>query len=207
MTRVKVCGLTNLEDALAAAEVGADLLGFVLVASSPRAVEPGRAWELVAALRARGVLQPCVGVAAGVDSAGARVLLGEGLDLLQVHGAEGAAVAVDIPGTVIVARQVSGAASLEGLAGLPAFACLLDARGVERQGTAAPWDWRLLEGARIRGRVIVAGGLRAGNVAEAVRAARPWGVDVASGVESAPGRKDQRAVARFIRAVREADSE
>ena len=209
MTRVKICGLTSLGDALAAAEAGADLLGFVLVQDSPRHVEPRRAAEIVAALRQRDVALPCVGVVANLPPGQARALRQQcGFDLIQLHGAEDPAAAAELHPAVIVARRVTGAGSLVGLANYPAYAYLLDARGVERRDAApATWDWRLLRKAAVRGRVIVAGGLAPENVSQAVRLARPWGVDVASGVEAHPGHKDRAAVARFIRAVREVDVE
>jgi phosphoribosylanthranilate isomerase len=205
MTRVKICGLTALDDALAAAEAGADLLGFILVRTSPRYVHPSRAAEIVAGLRREGVTLPCVGVVAGLPLAGVQGLICRcGFDLVQLHGGEGPEVARALYPRAIVARQVSGPASLEGLSGYPAYAYLLDSRGAtQRAEGAAVWDWRLLRGAGIGGRVIIAGGLTPENVAAAVCVARPWGVDVASGVEAQPGRKDRAAVDRFIRAVRE----
>ena len=207
MTRVKICGLTNLDDALAATEAGADLLGFVLVESSPRYLDPGRAAEVVAGLRQRGVGLPCVGVVAGWALEQVRALKGQcGFDLVQLHGAASPATAAALYPGVIVARQVTGPASLAGLGAYPAFAYLLDGRGTEgREEKGQPWDWALLRTARIPGRVIVAGGLTPENVAQVVRQAWPWGVDVASGVEARPGRKDRVAVARFIRTVREVD--
>ncbi len=207
MTHVKVCGLTTLEDALAAAEAGADLLGFVLVPSSPRRVTPEQAARIVAGLRARGVRLPCVGVIANLGAAEAQQLKsGCGFDLLQLHGNEGPEVAAALYPGVIVGRAVSGPESLADLARYRAYAYLLDSRGAEaRRGPAGPWDWRLLRSVTLPGRVIVAGGLTPENVAEAVRLARPWGVDVASGVEAAPGRKDRAAMRRFVRAVREVD--
>ncbi len=209
MTRVKICGLTRLDDALAAAEAGADLLGFVLVPSSPRYVTPARAAEIAAALRGRGAAQLCVGVVAGLPLAQVRGCLEQGgFDLLQVHGEEAPALAAALYPRAILAIRVTGPASLEGLANCRAFACLLDARDAERrEQAAAPWDWSLLKEAGLPGRAIVAGGLHPGNVAQAVRVARPWGVDVASGVEASPGRKDRGAMARFVQAVREVDAD
>jgi len=209
MTVVKICGLTRLDDALAAAEAGADLLGFVLVESSPRFVDPGRAGEIIADLRARGISLPCVGVVAGLPAGeGRRLKERWGFNLMQVHGEGEEDLISDLYPEVIVARQVCGLQSLVSLARIPAFAYLLDARGIDRRhGGAVTWDWQLLQEVRIPGRVIVAGGLRPGNVAEAVRAARPYGVDVASGVESEPGRKDRAAMVEFVRTVREVDRE
>jgi phosphoribosylanthranilate isomerase len=207
VTAVKICGLTSLDDALWVAEAGADLLGFVLIESSPRHVMPAQVGEIVAGLRRRGAQLPCVGVTAGGTLAELRALQAEcGLDRLQLHGPDAVELAARLP-DAILARQVLGPESLTGLAGCGAWAVLLDARGVERNGAAAPWDWRLLRQVDTPARVFVAGGLRPENVAEAVRQARPYGVDVASGVERAPGVKDRVALARFIRNVREVDDD
>ncbi len=209
MTVVKICGLTQLDDALAAVEAGADWLGFVLVATSPRYVAPERAREIVAGLHRRGVKAPCVGVVVGQPLTHIQALKEEcGFDLIQLHGAESRdVVAALLPG-VIVACQVTGAESLAALAGYPAYAYLLDARGADRRvAEPATWDWSLLRTAGLHGRIIVAGGLRPANVAQALRVARPFGVDVASGVECAPGRKDHLAMASFVRIVREVDNE
>ena len=207
MTRVKICGLTTLEDALAAAKAGADLLGFVLVPSSPRRVTPEQAAGIVAGLRGCGVRLPCVGVVAGLAAVEVRELKRRcGLDLMQLHDEEAPEVAAALYPEAIVARAVAGPEALADLGRYRAYAYLLDARGPgPRTGPARPWDWRLLRSVALPGRIIVAGGLTPENVAEAVRVARPWGVDVASGVEAAPGRKDRAAMARFIRAVREVD--
>ena len=207
MIVVKICGLTHLDDALAAVDAGADLLGFVLVASSPRSVSLRCVDRIVGALRARGLDTPCVGVVAGMAPAQAlRAREWAGFDLMQVHDPEPGSLAAALYPHVIVARQVTGPESLAGLERVPAYAYLLDARGPERRAEAGiPWDWRLLGQARLPRRTFLAGGLHPGNVAQAVREANPYGVDVASGVEAAPGRKDRAAVQRFVRAVREVD--
>lgn len=209
MTVVKICGLTTLDDALAAAEAGAGLLGFVLVASSPRYVAPERAREIVAALRRQGVRQPCVGVVAGLPLERVLAIRKQcGFDLMQLHDEENFVAARALYPDCIVARRVSGLESLAALSRWPAFAYLLDARGTDRRTPGSgPWDWRLLRRVRPPGRIIVAGGLVPENVAEAVREMRPWGVDVSSGVECAPGRKNRAAMERFIARVCEVDSE
>lgn len=209
MTIIKICGLTRLDDALAAVDAGANLLGFVLVESSPRYVTPAQAATIIAALRQRGIATPCVGVVANLSVARVRALKQEcGFALMQLHGDEGHKMVAALYPEAIVARRVTGAASLTALARYHAFAYLLDARGAERQpGAVQTWDWRLLATAHLPGRVIVAGSLRPDNVGAAVRLARPYGVDVASGVEQAPGRKDWAAMASFIKTVREVDND
>ncbi|MGQ9682806.1 MAG: phosphoribosylanthranilate isomerase [Anaerolineae bacterium] len=208
MTRVKICGLTTLEDALAAAEAGADLLGFVLVRSSPRYVEAASAGEIVAELRRRGMRALGVGVVAAKGDLFKQGWQDSGFDLLQLHGPGAEEAAAVLGPRAILARQVTGPDALASLPALPVYAYLLDGHGLARQaGERGLWDWGLLAAARVPGRVMIAGGLDPQNVGAAVRAARPWGVDVASGVETQPGRKDPAAVARFVRAVREVDGE
>ena len=208
MTQVKICGLTTLEDALAAAEAGADLLGFVLVRSSPRYVEATSAREMVAELRRRGLRALGVGVVAAYGDLAEQLWQGDGFDLLQLHGPGAEEAAAALGPRAILARQVTGPDALASLPALPVHAYLLDGHGLARQaGERGLWDWELLAAAKVPGRVMIAGGLDPQNVAAAVRAARPWGVDVASGVESLPGRKDPAVVARFIHAVREVDGD
>lgn len=209
MTIIKICGLTRLDDALAAVDAGADLLGFVLVEQSPRYVAPSQATTIVAALKQQGIATPCVGVVANLSAARVRALKEKcGFALMQLHGNENPDTVAALYPEAIVARRVTGAASLTALASYHAFAYLLDAQGAERQpGAVQTWDWRLLATSHLPGRVIVAGGLRPDNVGAAVRLARPYGVDVASGVEQAPGRKDWAAMASFIKTVREVDND
>jgi phosphoribosylanthranilate isomerase len=209
MTNIKICGITRLDDALAAIDAGADLLGFVLVESSLRHVAPSQAATIIAALKQRGIATPCVGVVADLSVARVRAIKQAcGFTLMQLHGDENADTVAALYPEAIVARRVAGAASLTELASLRAFAYLLDAQGAKRQpGAAQAWDWRLLTSTHLPGRVIVAGGLRPDNVGAAVRQARPYGVDVSSGVEQAPGRKDWAAMASFIKTVREADND
>jgi len=208
MTFVKICGLTCLDDALAAAEAGADLLGFVLVAQSPRYVAPAQAAEIIAALRQRGVSTPCVGVVANRTVDEVRAIKSTcGFALMQLHGGEDPQVAAALYPDAIIARQVTGRDSLIRLATFRAFAFLLDAQGAERTATSRQtFDWQLVSQVSLPGRVIVAGGLCPENVGMAVRQAKPYGVDVSSGVERSPGHKDRDAIVRFIQAVHEADN-
>ncbi|MHB1293915.1 MAG: phosphoribosylanthranilate isomerase [Anaerolineae bacterium] len=212
---VKICGLTNLEDALHAARSGADLLGFVLAPSSPRYVTAEQVTALVAALRAQGCHLPCIGVVADKDPAQVRALVAaSSVDLVQLHGyAPKEAAALANPGVpVIPAHRVRGHVPWAELAARPAWAYLLDGYAPNALGGAGvAWDWALLEqdatspqAARVRQRLFVAGGLTPENVAEVVRRLHPLGVDVSSGVEAAPGCKDPTRVERFIRNAKEA---
>jgi phosphoribosylanthranilate isomerase len=204
MTRVKICGITTAEDAAGAVEAGADALGFVFVPGTPRCIRPERAALIIAALpplaAAVGVFvdQPLEEVLAIVNTCR--------LGAVQLHGEEPAAYARRLPVRVIKAIRVREAESLDGLAGYPAQAFLLDSF-VEGQagGTGITFPWALARGATRHGRIILSGGLRPETVAEAVRTVRPYGVDVSSGVERRPGQKDPEKVREFIAAVRHAD--
>jgi phosphoribosylanthranilate isomerase len=204
MTRVKICGITSPEDAAAAVEAGADAVGLVFVPGTPRAVTPERAALIVERLPP---LVATVGVFVDRPLAEvSRIVALLRLHAVQLHGDEDEAFSRGVPVPVIRALRVRDAASLQPLAGYPAQAFLLDAY-VEGQpggtGRAIPWGLAL---AATRTRpIILSGGLRPETVAEAVRVVRPYGVDVSSGVEHSPGRKDHRKVREFIVNVRQAD--
>ena len=207
MTVIKICGLTTLEDARWAARCGADLLGFIFVPSSPRYVTPDKVAEITGALAAEGCTARFVGVFADEPAEAVRqIATACALHLVQLHGQESPPYVRSLGLPAIVARRVRGAIPWEELASFRPWAYLLDSYDPRRPGgTGQPWPWELLaEGGRRLGRVILAGGLRPENVGEALRRARPWGVDVSSGVEASPGCKDPDKVARFIRQVREA---
>jgi phosphoribosylanthranilate isomerase len=193
---VKVCGITNLEDALAAIEAGAGALGFNFYPPSPRYIEPEAVKEITSALPA-GVLK--VGVF--VNEAKSRIeqiSRAAGLQIAQLHGNE---TIFDAPDGVAVwkAYRVGLDFHLTRLADFPASAYLLDAPGELYGGSGKTFDWTLARGVECR--IILAGGLDAGNVAEAIRIARPWGVDACSRLESAPGKKDHQKMQLFIQAV------
>ena len=223
---VKICGLTNLEDARHAWRAGADLLGFVLVPGTPRYIAPEDAAALVRALRAEGCDASMVGVLAYEPPGGgahrrarptapcdsrfapeasppatvAAVARACGFGLLQLHGdpSPDDVAALGVP--ALIAMRVRGAIDWDALGACRAWGYVLDGFDPHRLGgTGKGWDWTLAaDRPEALGRVIVAGGLTPDNVAEAIRLARPWGVDVSSGVEAAPGRKDPARVKRFI---------
>ena len=204
--RVKICGLTGPDDARAAAEAGADAVGLVFWAGSPRAVEPAAARRVAAALPPF-VLRVGVFVDAPPDEM-ARLADDVGLDLLQLHGREPLALLGRLSRRALKAVHVDSQAGLdEALAWAERGAGLLvDARGGASPGGTGQrcdWDWarRLRERAPF---VALAGGLTPENVAEALRAVAPHAVDVSSGVESAPGRKDAGRMRAFVAAVRSA---
>jgi len=201
--RVKICGITRPEDALAAAEAGADAIGLVF-APSPRRVTPEQAAAILAAL------PPFVTpVALFVDEPPERIrriVQPLGIRTVQLHGDESPAVALELRDLcVIKAFRIGAEADLAPLAGYPAAACLLDSQVAGRRGgTGVAFDWRLAAQAARHSRIILAGGLRPENVAEAIRLVRPYGVDTSSGVESEPGRKDSAKVRAFVEAARAA---
>jgi len=209
MTYVKICGLTNLEDARHAARCGADLLGFIFVASSPRYVELEQARAIIAALRAEGRRAFTVGVFADQPAPVIREAVSRcGLDRVQLHGQETPEDFSELDVPVIraahVRARVRARVPWEDLLAWRAWAYLLDAYDPQRLGgTGQTWRWELLgDRPPDAERILVAGGLTPDNVAQAIRQARPWGVDVSSGVEAAPGRKDPALVERFICTVR-----
>jgi phosphoribosylanthranilate isomerase len=201
---VKICGITCREDAVAAVEAGADALGFVFVPGTPRCVPPEVAEGIV------GVLPPFitpVGVFMNQPlEEVVRIAARCGLQAIQLHGDEPEAYSRRIPLRVIKAVRVRDAESLRILPTYPAHAFLLDAF-VEGQpgGTGTPIAWELAVQAKGHAPIILSGGLRPETVGPAVRRVRPYGVDVSSGVEVSPGRKDHQKVREFIAAVRQAD--
>ena len=205
MIRIKICGITNLEDALAAAEVGADALGFVL-AASPRQVTPENLKHLVAKLPPL-VLKVGVFVDSPLDEV-RRIMSDCGLNLAQLHGSESPEYCEALFPRAIKAFQVKDAAVLEQLPLYRASAYLLDGYHSQlKGGSGQSFDWDIAQQARGLGRIILSGGLTPENVVQAIAIARPYGVDVSSGVEARPGKKDHRKLAAFIRAVKESDSE
>jgi phosphoribosylanthranilate isomerase len=201
-TRVKICGITNLADAQAAAEAGADALGFVFYEKSPRFVSMKTAAEISSAL-------PPFITRAGVfvNPTGELVLkaIAEcGLSLLQFHGDEPPEFCMQFGLMSMKAFRIRDAGSLKELPKYKTDAWLLDAYSSDTLGgTGAVFNWDLAVEAQKTGRpIFLAGGLTPENVADAVRRVRPFGVDVSSGVESSPGKKDHAKVRAFINAAK-----
>ena len=205
MTRVKICGITRIEDGLAAAATGADAIGLVFYDRSPRNVLPALAAEISAAL------PPFVTrVALFVNPTGdavEAVLRQVRPDVLQFHGEESPDFCRGFGMPYLKAARVKPGVDLLQFATSHADAqgLLLDAWHEDAHGgTGERFDWALIPPDLPRP-VILAGGLHPGNVAEAIRATRPWAVDVSSGVEAAKGIKDAAKMASFIKEVRNAD--
>ncbi len=206
--RIKICGITREEDAWAAVDAGADALGFVFVPGTPRFIKPERAATITRHLPP---FVSCVGLFVNADPALIRAAVTEArLDTVQLHGDESPEVGLLLRGQVrvIQAFRVQGP---EILLQLPNYrksadAWLLDAYVAGAAGgTGARFDWNLAVEARELGHpLILAGGLKPENIADAVRQVRPFAVDVSSGVEISPGRKDSEKVQRLIAAARSA---
>jgi phosphoribosylanthranilate isomerase len=204
--KVKICGITNLPDGLAAAEAGADALGFMFYEQSPRNISVEAASGLASQLPPF-VLKVGVFVNAPEDLV-VRAIRECGLNLLQFHGDEAPDYCLKFGLMSMKAFRVRDAGSLQALRGYQTDAWLLDAYTPDKPGgTGETFNWDLALEAQGWGRpIFLAGGLTPGNVAEAVRRARPYGVDVSSGVEAAPGRKDLAKVIAFIRAAKAAQA-
>jgi len=201
-TRVKVCGMTRLEDALLAVEAGADAVGFNFWPGSKRHVPLARAVEIASQLPA-GVLR--VGVFVRAPPEAVRAAVGAArLGAVQLHGDEDPADYAGVGAPLWQVLRID--ASLPPSVSPRATELLLDARVEGFGGSGRSFDWTLAHGARRFGVPFwLAGGLTPSNVAEAIRRAAPGGVDVASGVESRPGVKDPALVRAFVTAVRAAE--
>ena len=204
MVRIKICGITNVDDALAAVEAGADALGFNFYRKSPRYVAPVEARHIIEQLPPR-VL--CVGVFVNEDADSLRRIVAEaGLGAAQLHGDESPEFCGDLGGVMrIKALRVGERTFLaEEVHTVQHRSHLLDAFTTDAfGGTGRTFDWRGSRGgSALVPKLFLAGGLSAENVSEAVRAVRPFAVDVCSGVETTPGRKSQRLVEKFIEAAR-----
>ncbi len=202
-TRIKICGITNLEDALQAVEAGADALGFVFYRKSPRCVSA----EQVRTITAQ--LPPFVArVGLFVNALPEwieQTMDAAGLNLIQLHGDETPEQCRFSRFPVVKALRVKDAGSLIGADAYPVTGLLLDAWSEDAYGgTGHSFDWQLARNLTAARPLILAGGLNPDNVAAAVRTVKPYAVDVSSGVELEPGRKDHEKVRKFIEQVRNA---
>jgi phosphoribosylanthranilate isomerase len=219
MTWVKICGMTNLEDALTAVDAGADAVGFVFYEKSPRNISVEAAREIVQKLPER--LEK-IGVFVGETTKNANDIASRanltGVQFYQAKGKSGpegwTAIIQEMRRKLIIAvgaeGLIDGGVFVSDEAKRRIYAILIDSGSGDRPGgTGATFDWEecsgMVQGLGATMPIIVAGGLAAENVIEAIGILHPWGVDVASGVEARPGKKDPKKVRAFVAAVREAD--
>jgi phosphoribosylanthranilate isomerase len=207
MTRVKICGITNLKDARAAIEAGADLLGFIFYEPSPRYISPETVRAIIQALD--GSLPGLVGVFVNTPLQSVQQIMEFcRLDAAQLHGDESPEFVAHFQGCSYKALRPQTEADAEALlaryqpapppAHLPAF--LIDAYHPNLYGgTGHVTDWTVAGGIARRYPILLAGSLTPANVGEAIRAVQPWGVDVSSGVEAEKGKKDHEKVRAFVR--------
>lgn len=204
-TKVKICGITSAEDAAAAVDAGADALGFVFYRKSPRFIEPTVARQIIANLPP--LVMP-VGVFVNEAQSVVRNLMDEcGLALAQLHGNESATYCQELGRPILKALRVKdrsaflALAEFRGRAGVRGF--VLDAFSDQAfGGTGQVIDWHIAAEVARAASILLAGGLTPDNVEKAIQAVQPYGVDVSSGVELAPGKKDHEKMRAFIRAVR-----
>jgi phosphoribosylanthranilate isomerase len=201
--RVKVCGVTTVADAVASVAAGVDSVGVNLVASSVRRVDEALLREVVTAIGARALVVAVVADMSVPDMLALKEATGVGC--LQLHGNEPAASVSAVLPHAYKAVRVANEADVSAAEAMPGDYVLVDAR-VEGTlgGTGHTFDWTLVKGLASRRRLVLAGGLTPANVAAAIASVQPWCVDVASGVESAPGVKDMEKVRAFVEAARAA---
>ncbi len=204
MTFVKICGITNLEDALAAVNAGADALGFNFYPASPRFIPPGTARQIIEALP-RKVLT--VGVFVNEESSTdvIRIVKDAAVNAVQLHGDESPEYCRALSGHfVIKALRVNSAFTVSTATAYDVAALMLDGFDEQRRGgTGKVFDWRIAREVRnLVPKLFLAGGLSPENVGAAIAAVNPYAVDACSALESVPGKKDLERVALFIRHAR-----
>lgn len=203
MVRIKICGITNLEDALAGFFAGADALGFVFYKKSPRYIDPRQAANL-----ARILPKKIKRVGVFVDEKVSRVRRIArlcGLDMLQFHGQESPEYCKKFKtDKVIKVFRINKKEDLEGVSKYKTFAYLFDSFSKTKLGgTGKKFNWKILaQTARMKPVVFVSGGLTAGNIKQAVKLLKPDWVDVSSSLELKPGKKDHKKIQKFVQAAR-----
>ena len=193
MVKVKICGITNYDDAMTSIELGADALGFNFYKKSPRYINPSQAKSLIESLPP---LVSMVGIFVDEFSPErvANIAHGVGVGSVQLHGSEGPEYAKKISGVrVFKAFPIDDKFNIESISNFPANAFFLDTKDkLLKGGTGKSFDWTIALEIKKKGRIILAGGLNPENVFEAIHKVQPYGVDVCSGIESEPGKKDRK---------------
>lgn len=204
MVKVKICGITTLEDALTAIEAGADALGFVFYSASPRHVSTEQAADIIRKLPP---FVQTVGLFVDEKMTVVNAIADHcRLDVIQLHGEETPAYCESVNRRVIKAFRVKDISTLNLLVPYHVSGYLLDAWSPDAHGgTGQVFNWDIAAEAVLGGRnIILAGGLTPENITESIRKVHPYGVDVSSGVEYAPGRKDAFKVRRFVELAKQA---
>ena len=201
MALVKICGITNLDDALFASEAGADALGFVFYKKSPRYVEPEKVRDIIKRLPP---FVTTVGVFADQTEAEIKGIISEtDIDIVQLHGEEPPEFCEGLNKRVIKAIRVRGMENLTEVKRYKACALLLDTYDRNlKGGTGKIFNWEIAREAKVFNKIIIAGGLTPDNVADAIKVVQPYAVDVSSGVEKQKGLKDHLKVKAFIYKVK-----
>jgi len=203
MTKIKICGIRTANDALIAMDAGADMLGFNFYPKSPRYISVGKCRDIMSVMRKYAQIT-YVGVFVNASVAEIRAAMETcALNLAQLHGDESSEMVQSLNGKAFKAfRGVPDVEHINGFIRDDAPALLVDASVKDAYGgTGLTADWSAAAELAKNYSILLAGGLTAENVAEAVRQVRPWGVDVASGVESSPGSKDASRMKAFVKAV------
>jgi phosphoribosylanthranilate isomerase len=202
MIRVKICGITRIEDAVTAADLGAFAVGFVFWPGSPRCIDEDAARAIADSLPAH-ILKVGVFVDQALEEV-RRIAASAALNIVQLHGDEPIEVIRDIDQPVFKAVPVNETFTIERLDGIPNdVTVLLDAHDpVQRGGTGRTIDWSLAAAAAARRAVILSGGLTPDNVRAAIEAVHPFAIDVSSGIEHSPGVKDPQRLRALFDAVR-----
>jgi phosphoribosylanthranilate isomerase len=204
MVKIKICGITNHQDAQAAANLGVDALGFVFYKASPRYVKPEIARDIIRALPP---FITTVGVFVDEEPEVIQQIMHDcGLQLVQLHGHESPGFCGRFAGRVIKAIRIKDRLSLIDIDRYPVEALLLDTHREHKfGGTGEVFNWELAQEAKKYGRIILAGGLNPENVQQAVNAVHPYGIDVSSGVEQEPGQKELKKLQDLVEKVRRLD--
>jgi len=201
MTKIKICGITNMEDALLAVDLGADALGFIFYKESKRYIRPEKAYEIISKLPP---FTTTVGVFVNQELDEINDIKEKtGFDAIQLHGDESPGFCRGLEGRVIKAVRVSESIDPKEVETYPVQAILFDTYSTKGYGgTGESFRWSIIRDLNISKRIILSGGLTPENVSQAIRIADPYAVDVSSGVEEYPGRKSPERLKKFIEAVR-----
>jgi len=201
MTRIKICGITNVQDALLASDLGSDALGFIFYPGSKRYIEPGIASEIISSLPP---FITTVGVFVNQSLEEIRTVRDRtGIDLVQLHGDETPDFCSGLPFKAVKALRVKERSDIALVELYPMQAILFDKYSDDAYGGTGeifPWDW--LKDLKTSKSIILSGGLTPGNVKGVINRVKPYAVDISSGVEDSPGKKNAEKMRKFIEAVR-----